>query len=85
MNVEQHIRAIQLAYQFYKLPNVQMRNYLPQFIVDGKIMLEDVIAKKFDINQTTWLIKDFEKILGMSPQEPETELDMLEHEDERVD
>lgn len=85
MNVEQHIRAIQLAYQFYRLPDSQMRNYLPEFIVNGKIMMQDVIANRFDIDKTPWKLKDFDKILGMSPQEPETELDILEHDDERVD
>ena len=81
MNVEQHIRAIQLALQFFKLPVNEMRNHLPKSIIDGKIMLEDVVSNHFDISKTPWELKDFNKILGMSPDQPASEFDVFESEE----
>lgn len=71
MNVEQHIRAIQKAYQIYFQGNIEIANRLPKLVKKGKNAIEQIIRSGFSDQAMNIYLPDLKNILGMKPQEPD--------------
>lgn len=83
MNVEQHIRAIQLAHKYWRLPLTKMYNHLPRNIIDGRLLIEEIIRNKFDDEVMKKDMKRLKKILGMSAEKPDGDEQLLMDLDEQ--
>lgn len=71
MNVEQHIRAIQEAYQIYFQGDNDIRERLPILVFNGKNAIEQIIRSGFSDQAMNIYLPDLKNILGMKPQEPD--------------
>lgn len=71
MNVEQHIRAIQEAYQIYFQGNTAIRERLPKLVSKGKYAIEQIVRAEFSDQAMRRHLSELKNILGMKPQSPD--------------